>query len=155
MKNITIHTLFTLSLPLFLVGFELMLRHLFNVEISSFIGPSLGASGLGLLLECTKPKKVTSTNEIEKLMENIPIEYQVVLRDEKDENLVHISWAFIVVGSAIWVFTCSKSIQTPNNLTQNIYNSSIVWAIIAGTLIYITGVICLYSKEKNVIRKTC
>jgi hypothetical protein len=47
-----------IGFPIYLVLFEVLLRTLSSVNTSIFIGPTLAASGIGLLLNTLKPKKI-------------------------------------------------------------------------------------------------
>ena len=152
MKNITIHTWIIIGFPLYLIGFELMLRNLFNVEISSFIGPSLGASGIGFLLECIKPKKVIPSTDLNDVISSIPKGY--TFRDERDEKLVVLSWVYILVCSAIWVYICSASINHESPEPVKVYDSKLFSIIGLGTFNYIVGVGCLFAKENKIERET-
>lgn len=144
-QKITIYTWITICFPLYLIFFEFMLRHLFNVEISSFIGPSLASSGIGFLLECIKPNKVILSDDLIDLKKALPSEFTV--RDTRDEKRVILSWVYIVVCSAIWVYICSISIKPTSQPETNLYSSNYWFILGLGTMNYIIGITLLFSKE--------
>lgn len=124
-----------------------MLRNLFNVEISSFIGPSLASSGLGFLLECIKPKKAVPNQDLSYMLNALPEGY--VFRDTRDERRVTLSWVYILICSALWVYICSISILPSSEETSTTYPSNYWTTIALGTLNYIIGITMLFSKETN------
>lgn len=146
-SNIKIHTWITIGFPIYLIAFEFMLRNLFKVEISSFIGPSLASSGMGFLLECIKPKKITPPNDIADLLKALPEGY--IFRDTRDERRVILSWVYIVICSAVWVYICSISISPKPQDGSNIYSSNYLLTIGLGTLNYVIGTTLLFAKESN------
>jgi hypothetical protein len=102
------YRILSIGFPIYLLLFEAVVRLLFKVDISSFIGPSLAAGGLGLLIEGTKPKKIADATIV-----GITLPQNFVVRNIKDERLVLVAWGLILVCIVAWLYSCVSSIKAP------------------------------------------
>ncbi len=51
------YRLLTIGFPFYLIIFEKVFRDYSNIDSSSFVGPAIAASGLGLLIRSNKTQK--------------------------------------------------------------------------------------------------
>lgn len=103
------YNLLNIGFPVYLVVFEIILRSLSSVNTSSFIGPALAASGLGLLIGVIKPKKVALDPNTEKALKEQGITF--VARDQRDEKIVVLGWVAILLELMSWYWSCAMSIK--------------------------------------------
>ena len=136
------HNLINLGFPIYLILFELLLRSLSSVDTSSFIGPTLAASGLGLLIGTIKPKKVFLDKELEDKLKAAGI--STVARNSKDDKLIQIAWVLILIEILTWYWCCAMTIKTAE--TKEIKNNL---PLIIGIGNYILGIIIASFKENE------
>jgi len=102
--------------PLFLLFLEMFLRFAFNLNTKEFIGPTLSATGVGMIMSLT-------THKSTKLPANIP---QDVTNFIKDHNLTiepvavkvfkSVCWALILVLTLLWLGSIILSTRYPNEV---------------------------------------
>lgn len=113
------HRLLSMGFPIYLIIFESIIRNLFKVDIGSFIGPSLAAGGLGLLIENVKPSKVDSTQ----IGLNLPSGY--VIRRKDDEKLIIITWVFVLLCLITWVYSCVSALNGDTESVKEAVNAAV------------------------------
>lgn len=142
-KNLSIHKWISIGFPIYLIVFEILLREFSKVDISSFLGPTLAASGLGFMIEVLKPKKIELTDDLKSSLANLPD--NLTFRSKKDEKLVFASYGFVLICVLIWFYSCALSIKVPTSeeeiITQTESISFVSFAFILGCINYVIGVI--------------
>ena len=127
--------------PIYLIVFELLLREFSKVDISSFLGPTLAASGLGFMIEVLKPKKVEIPENLKATLEKLP---DVTYRNKSDERLVFASYGFVLICVLIWFYTCAisiKDVSTGANIASETNSIFLSLAFLLGCVNYLIGVI--------------
>jgi uncharacterized membrane protein HdeD (DUF308 family) len=107
------HNLLNIGFPIYLTLFEWLLRTLSSVDTSSFIGPTLATSGIGLLVSSLKPKKIELDPVTVQTLQNQGI--TAIVRDKKDERLITICLAALFMELLGWYWSCSLTIKTGDN----------------------------------------
>ena len=132
------YNILVLGFPFYLIFFEILFRTFSQVDTSAFIGPTIGASGLSLLIPLVKPKEIeASLEDIESAKEKgLSVKY------ERDDKLITIVWTSILFGILLWYWSCATSIESPKEM---------VWLFpkhfIIGTSNYVIGVALTIWKE--------
>jgi hypothetical protein len=137
-----IHNLINLGFPLYLMLFEVLLRSLSSVDTSTFIPPTLAASGLGLLIGTIKPKSVKLDNDLEEKMKEKGI--SMVARSTKDDKLIQIAWLFILLEILTWYWCCAMTLKGEGN---GLSKSNL--PLIVGIGNYVVGIIISSFKENG------
>ena len=143
-KGFTIHKAITIGFPIYLVIFEVVLRKFFNTEILSFIGPSLAASGLGLIVETLKPKPLSA--DIQQKIAALNIQ-GLELRESRDEKLRIFATVFILLCIVVWLVSCASSFQEQRQAVDTWGGESGSWKglsslqFILGCLNYAIGIV--------------
>ncbi len=144
LKKLSIHKWISIGFPIYLIIFELLLREFSEVDISSFLGPTLAASGLGFMIEVLKPKKVEIPEDFKEKLAGLPD--NISIRNKDDEKLIFASYGFVLICVLIWFCTCALSIKSPSpediegaKQARNI--SFISFAFLLGCLNYVIGVV--------------
>jgi len=139
-KKLSVHKWISIFFPIYLIAFEALVRQFSKVDISSFLGPTLAASGLGFLIESIKPKKVVVPEEIKEKLVGLPDNFTI--RYKGDEKLIHFSYASLLICIMIWFYTCTLSIKPLTEESVNVYGLSLAsMAFILGCSNYIIGII--------------
>lgn len=136
------HNLINLGFPLYLILFEILLRTFSSVDASSFIGPGLATSGLGLLIGVLKPKTIKLAPELEEALKKA--KKSVVLRPKGDETIVVIGWVATLLELLVWYWCCAITIKNGNAT-----NAENVQTMLIGGSNYILGVILVAFKERE------
>jgi hypothetical protein len=105
-----IYNILNAGFPIYMIVFEMLLRSFSSVDTSSFIGPTLAAGGLGLILGILQPKAVRehyANDKSEQPMQHVP-------RNPRDEKLIVLAWMSILVELLIWYWVCASSIKNGN-----------------------------------------
>ena len=97
--------------PVYLIVFEIIFRTVSNLDTSTFIGPTLAATGLSFLLPLIKPKPVILTPKDEKDF----INRGLIIKNANDEKLILVIYAAILFGILIWYCSCLSSFLHPND----------------------------------------
>jgi hypothetical protein len=92
--------------PIFLVALEFVFRGTLSLSDDSrtFLGPTLAAAGLGLILPLVVPKRsIPASDELKARYGNVSIV------DKRDKFVIDLSWIFVFVCTAAWVYSLSLS----------------------------------------------
>jgi hypothetical protein len=144
-KNLKMHSILNIGFPLYLVGFEILFRSFSNVDTSGFIGPTLAASGLGLLIGVLKPKTIEIQLDDETVKKLKAKNQTAIVRDPNDEKLVTIAWIAILIELLIWYWSCAEIMKPiPDGETASNY---IPLSLGIGN--YVVGIIISSFKESN------
>jgi len=140
----SIHKWISIGFPIYLIFFELLLREFSEVDISSFLGPTLAASGLGFMIEVLKPKKVEIPEEFKEILDGLPD--NISIRNKDDEKLIFASYGFVLICVLIWFYSCALSIKPPPienvEIAKQAKNISFIsFAFLLGCFNYVIGVI--------------
>lgn len=104
------YNILNVGFPIYLICFEISLRFVSNVDTSSFVVPTLAASGLGLLIGTVRPKEVSNDAHIEQSLNNGT--RPLVVREKRDEAMVLLGWISILIELLGWYFCCALSIKS-------------------------------------------
>lgn len=127
------HSLIVYGFPMILVSFEILLRNLVNVDTSTFVGPTLAATGISFLVPLTKLKEFEfESNEGERW----------VKVSKRDQIFVNLTWFLLFISLFVWFWVCTLSIQS----------TSTIWfgfsaQIVAGSTLYVFSIILSTIKE--------
>lgn len=137
----SVHKWISIGFPVYLIVFEILLRQVSKVDISSFLGPTLASSGLGFLIESLKPKKVVIPESIKDKLESLPDDFTI--RYKGDEKLIYKSIGFLLICVLIWFYTCALSIQPSTKELANKTGglSLLSMAFVLGCLNYVIGIV--------------
>lgn len=147
-----IHFLITITLPLYLIIFQVILRLLFEVEIGIFIGPTLAGAGISFLIPVIKPRKFHKDLEIEKNQSsllNLAQKSVDILNNQgfdimilnQAENYIT-AFVALLINLLIWVITCGLAIKATG------IDSYHISAILVGGVGYIIGIL-IFKKHNN------
>lgn len=134
------YNLLNIGFPIYLVLFEVLLRTFSSVDTSSFIGPTLAASGLGLIIGVLKPKTIKLDQTTQHSLKEMGL--SAIVRDSKDEKIVFLGWVAILVELLTWYWSCAVAIKTGDK-----EQAKSIQPLIIGVVNYIIGVILLSFKE--------
>jgi uncharacterized membrane protein HdeD (DUF308 family) len=141
-------TLINIGFPVYLVIFEIIFRTVSGVDTSSFVGPTLASSGMGLIINALKPRAIKLTAEIEEFIKKSGQTYTI--RDPKDDKLVIIAWIAILIEIIFWYYSCALSIK--NDLAVSAQPTIVVKnnfiPMILGVVNYVIGTIIISNKEE-------
>ena len=124
--------------PLYLIIFEMLLRAFSQIDTSSFIGPTIGAAGLSLMIPLVRPKSVELSEEEQQMVNN----HNLSIKFVDDERLINIIWVMVIVGILIWYWSCAVSFLKPK---KNIW--IFPKHFIIGMVNYVIGLILSIYKE--------
>ena len=144
-KKIKMHSILNIGFPLYLVGFEILFRSFSNVDTSGFIGPTLAASGLGLLIGVLKPKTIETQLDATVIAALKAKNQTAIVRDPNDEILVTIAWIAILIELLIWYWCCAE-IMKPLSDGET---ASSFFPLSLGIGNYVVGIIISSFKENN------
>ena len=137
--EIVMYSVIIYGFPTYLIFFELLVRSFSGFDTSAFIGPTLGAAGLGFLMSVIQPKPVILTDEQRIFTQ----QHGVIIRNPNDERIISIAWIFIFIGVLLWYCACLVSLKYPN------FSFSIFPAhLIIGLINYLIGIILSVFKDK-------
>lgn len=101
--------LLTYGFPFFLIFIEFLLRNAYRLDTEEFIGPTLAAVGVSLLLPLIVPKKIevglTQQTKQELDQKKVRILYK------SEDRFIDIVWIFIFILTACWAYTLYISAQ--------------------------------------------
>ncbi len=127
--------------PVYLIFFEILFRTFSNIDTSAFLGPTISAGGLSLLISLVKPKTVnldTDNNELLRLIE----QHNLTIKNDRDEKLIVVIWVMILIGILVWYWSCATSLLTP---------TAKIWVFpkhfLIGLINYLLGVVFTTLKE--------
>lgn len=126
--------------PIYFILFEMIFRGVSGVDTTGFIGPTLAAAGLSFLLPLTKPKRFDVPSSIAEIIDGIE---DVQIISKKDERLIGFILIFIVLGFAVWAWSCSVSLKSPQDKLWIIRKQ-----VGIGSINYIMGVVFSLLKER-------
>lgn len=95
------HSILIYGFPLILVGFEWGLRHLLKTDSIGFIGPTLAAAALTILVPLTRPKKTGLRSGSSK---NVVV-------NAYDQQLIPFIWLVVLASLFAWSAACYYSLQ--------------------------------------------
>ena len=95
------------GLPIYLVGLEILLRIVINKESIDFAGPTLGGSGLGILVTLTEHKEVNLTAAAQRALEARSARAFL----SKDQKFIEFVWLMFLLMLAGWLATLYLSIE--------------------------------------------
>lgn len=127
--------------PFYLISIEFILRRALKIESEAFIGPTLAAVGISLLLPLIVPKKrdfpftKKTMLRIEKL--------GVKMIDKRESGFIDLVWSFIFVLTALWAYSLYLSSQRQENSLVGLPGYLII-----GFLNYFIAVVLSEIKEK-------
>jgi hypothetical protein len=110
------------TFPFFLIAMEWLLRISLRVDSREFVGPTIAAAALGLLLPLTglKNREFALSDGVKRQIEALKAE----IVPKRDRILIDIVWLTILASLAIWggclVFAC-KPEQNPLNISPVYY----------------------------------
>lgn len=134
-----IYNFLIFGFPIYLILFEILFRTFSHVDTSTFIGPTIGASGLSLLIPLVKPKIVKiSDDELIFIKKN-----NLTLKYENDDKLIFVVWVSILIEIIVWYWSCSTSINTPKEL-YSIFPKHLC----IGVINYMIGVLLTIIKDE-------
>ncbi len=125
--------------PAYLIFFELLVRTFSGFDTSAFIGPTLCAAGLSLLISVIQPKELSLTPAQEQFAK----ENSVTIRNPNDEHIVSVAWVFIFIGVLLWYCSCLVSLKYPN-VAILIFPAH----LFIGLINYFAGIVLRVLKEK-------
>jgi hypothetical protein len=97
------HSVLIVGFPIFLVLLEALLRTMLRLDVSSFIGPTLAASGISHLIPLTKPAVRTIESK----------ERGRVAVAISDLNFIAFIWISVLLGLLAWIASCHYSLILP------------------------------------------
>jgi len=134
------YTIIIHCFPTYLILFETLFRSITGLDFSAFIGPSLAAAGLSLLIPLVRPKPVPISDEDnDKLKED-----GYIICNTRDERLIVATWIAILVGIFLWSYACSTALNHPNAKLSSFWDHSTI-----GMINYICGI--TFSTYKDAI----
>jgi len=128
-----VHSIIIYMFPLILISFETLLRNLSSVDTFGFIGPTLAATAISLLLPLTKVKEFKIESDDGQ---------QWVKVSKYEQNFSYFIWLLLFVSLFIWFWVCSLSMQ---NSTIELFN--LPTHIVIGSCLYILSVILSAVKD--------
>jgi len=105
------YNLIIFGFPVYLIIFEILFRTVSNLNTSTFIGPTLAATGLSFLLPLIRPKRVDLSFDDEEEFKKKGL----IIKNAYDEKLIPVVYAFILVGILIWYWSCATSFLHPKD----------------------------------------
>ena len=139
-------TLINIGFPVYLVTFEIIFRTVSGVDTSSFVGPTLASSGMGLIINALKPRVIKLSTEIENFIKDSGQTYTI--RDPKDDMLVTIAWLAILVEIVFWYYSCATAIKNDLTVAAQPATKSNMIPMILGVANYVIGTIIISKKEE-------
>jgi hypothetical protein len=133
------HNILNFGFPVYLIVFEILLRSISSVDTSGFIGPTLAASGLGLLIGTIRPKSLILDPETQQLIQQQG--GSIVVRNSKDEKVIILGWIAILLELLAWYWSCAITIKN-----ETIHVQSLL-PLYVGIGNYIAGIILSSVKE--------
>lgn len=137
-----LNNILTIGFPIYLIFFELLLRTIASVDASAFIGPTLAAAGLSVLISLAESTKGNSGIELSyELKEQLKsANVEVVKKSHKlYEKLI---WGCILLGLLVWYWSCNVAITNPNSKTWIVPNHFLI-----GGINYIISVVLISRKK--------
>jgi len=124
--------------PLYLIFFEMLFRAFSQIDTSSFIGPTIGAAGLSLMIPLVRPKSVELNEEEQEMIKK----HNLSIKFIADERLINFIWVAVIIGILIWYWSCATSFVEPKET---------IWIFpkhfIIGMANYVIGLILAIYKE--------
>ena len=132
------YNLIIFGFPLYLILFEMLFRTFSQIDTSSFIGPTIGAAGLSLMIPLVRPKSVELNAEEMELVKNNNLSIKFIA----DERLINVIWVMILVGILVWYWSCAISFLEPKESLWIFPKHFVI-----GMVNYVFGVILATYKE--------
>jgi hypothetical protein len=130
----------TYGFPFFMILIEFILRSAFKVESRTFMGPTLAATGVGLMLPLTVPKprdlQLTAATK-EELRK-----YKLSVVVEPERRLMEWTWLSLVVFTFVWAYSLYLSCRSPHWLIMRVPDY-----LLAGLLTYFVAIVLSEVKE--------
>jgi hypothetical protein len=143
MKNI--YKYVVIGFPLYLLVFELLFNFVSDTNISDFFAPSLAASGLGLMINGLKRKKLEVPQEHLDTIRQINPNLEFQLIDTNDDKLISFTWIALIIGILIWYSSCSGiHLEKINSINEYI---KIGIPYFLGIINYVAGATITFIKD--------
>jgi hypothetical protein len=117
-----------------------MLRQALKLESEAFIGPTLAAVGISLMLPLIVPKK--RAFPIPKKTVQIIEERGCRIINKTESVFIDLVWTLIIILTALWAYSLYLSSQKPIDSS-----AQLPWYLIIGFFNYFTAVILSEIKE--------
>lgn len=137
-----INRIFTIGFPLYLILFELLLRSFSGTDTSSFIGPTIAAAGLSILISLTEIKEYKNEDKLKQTVKDEIKKYGLSLINKKELIFERVLWFLVLVGLIVWYSSCSIAIKYPNLKIIGMPSHLVV-----GSINYLLGVSLLMFKK--------
>lgn len=137
------HTVLVYGFPLLLLLFEWGLRAGLKVDASGFMGPTLAAAALSVLLPLTKPV-VRKLDGFDSLSLGNHFSSSVVLTSRFDINFIAFIWVLFLLTLFGWAAACYFSLVSPNDTTLYFATHNTI-----GGCAYMVSVVMTSIKERQ------
>jgi len=116
----------------------MLFRTFSQIDTSSFIGPTIAAAGLSLMIPLVRPKSVELNEGAMEIAKN----HNLSIKFIADERLINIIWVMVLIGILVWYWSCAISFLKPKET---------IWIFpkhfIIGMVNYVIGVVLAIYKE--------
>jgi hypothetical protein len=101
--------------PFFLLILELILRYAFNLNTQEFIGPTLAATGVGMIMSLTAHRSNKIPRVVPQEVEQFLKEKKLTIEPYSVKVFRSICWTLTLVLTILWVVSITLSIKFPSN----------------------------------------
>lgn len=131
-----LHTWISVGFPVYLIIFEMSVREFLAIDISTFIAPTIAASGMSLIIDVLKPRRIPEGE----LLSYGTLRNDQIVQYQKDLDLITLAWVSLLLAVLLWFCTCSMSFTGK-------YQQSYWMGITLGSMNYVGGVLFKYFKK--------
>jgi len=133
LKNLPIHHWMEILLPIFLGGFELIVREIAEFNLVSFLGPTLAISGIGMIISAFEPREISRDLEKEEIHNLYKRENQRLFLLIPALLIAFLFWC----ASCLWSFKSFTEVSLVRDSTEYSYA---IFAVLIGCFAYLMGV---------------